>query len=220
MKRIRGILLDIDGTMLDSNDAHARAWVEALTEFGVEATFDKLRGIIGKGGDKVLPEVAHVDADSERGHKISARRSALFLRKYLPHLAPFRDARELVLRAQSAGLKAVVATSATDEELSALLHQANLADLLFEKATSSDAARSKPDPDIVQAAVKRAGIPPRELLMLGDTPYDVEASSRAGVAAIALRCGGWTDAELSGAIAIYDDPKDLLARYDASPLAN
>ena len=121
---------------------------------------------------------------------------------------------------QSAGLKAVIATSAKDEELSALLHQANLADLLFEKATSSDAAHSKPDPDIVLAAVERAGIPPRELLMLGDTPYDVEASTRAGVAAIALRCGGWADADLSGAIAIYDDPKDLLARYDASPLAH
>ena len=80
MKRIRGILLDIDGTLLDSNDAHARAWVEALAEFGIEATFEKLRRLIGKGGDKVLPEVAHVDADSERGQKISTRRSALFLR--------------------------------------------------------------------------------------------------------------------------------------------
>jgi HAD superfamily hydrolase (TIGR01509 family) len=218
-KRVRGILLDIDGTLLDSNDAHARAWVEALADAGIASELAHLRRLIGKGGDKVLPEVAGLEADSKEGKKISEHRSALFLKKYLPQLGPFPGARDLVLRLKKEGIKPVVATSAKKEELSLLLRQAGIEDLLHEKATSSDAKSSKPDPDIIEAAVKRADIPPDELMMLGDTPYDVEASTKAGVAAIALRCGGWTDPDLTGAVAVYDGPADLLAHFESSPLA-
>jgi phosphoglycolate phosphatase-like HAD superfamily hydrolase len=116
------------------------------------------------------------------------------------------------------GLKLVVASSAKEDELTPLLEKAGTADLIEKKTSSDDAENSKPDPDIVKAALDRSGLAPDEVVMLGDTPYDIEAASRAGVRAVALRSGGWKDRDLSGAIAAYDDPADLLAHYDSSPL--
>ena len=111
------------------------------------------------------------------------------------------------------GLILVVATSAGDE-LSALLKQAGLADLIEVAATSDDAEKSKPDADIVQAALAKAGIEAHHAIMLGDTPYDIQAASAAGVGTVALRSGGsWKDPDLAGAIGIYDDPADLLSRW-------
>ena len=117
------------------------------------------------------------------------------------------------------GLELIVATSAGGDEAGALLEAANVADLMQEKTTSSDAAESKPDPDIVRAAITKSGIDPDDLIMVGDTPYDVQAAIGAHVKLVGLLCGGWTMEELSGAVAIYDDPKDLLKWYDQSPFA-
>jgi phosphoglycolate phosphatase-like HAD superfamily hydrolase len=121
-----------------------------------------------------------------------------------------------VLRVKRDGLKAIVATSAKDDELKGLLKAAQVEDLMEERATASDAKRSKPDPDIVQAAVDESGIPARHLVMIGDTPYDVEAATRATVRAIAFLSGGWTEKELKGAVEIHEGPADLLAHYDSS----
>jgi HAD superfamily hydrolase (TIGR01509 family) len=131
-------------------------------------------------------------------------------------LHPLEGSRALVLRVRSAGLKPIVATSAKDEELQGLLKAAEVADLMEEKATASDAKRSKPDPDIVEAAIEESGIAPRNLIMIGDTPYDIEAASKAKVRTIAFRSGGWTDEALKGAAEIYDGPADLLAHCDSS----
>jgi phosphoglycolate phosphatase-like HAD superfamily hydrolase len=117
------------------------------------------------------------------------------------------------------GLRLVVATSAGEREMAALLGILRVQHLLFERTSSDDAERSKPDPDIVQAALRRAGTSPGGALMLGDTPYDVEAARRAGVRTVALICGGWQRDALGGAIALYASPGDLLARYDESPFA-
>src|SRR6476661_5095349 len=110
MKTPRGIIFDIDGTLLDSNDAHARAWVEALKDEGFSYTFDDLRPHIGKGGDHILEELAHLDDDRGRGAAISAHRTEIFRERYLPHLAPLPGARDLVLALQARGLKLVVGT--------------------------------------------------------------------------------------------------------------
>jgi phosphoglycolate phosphatase-like HAD superfamily hydrolase len=117
------------------------------------------------------------------------------------------------------GLTSVAASSAKRDELERLLAIAGAASLLDEKTSSDDAEESKPDPDILHAALKRAKAQASEAVMIGDTPYDMEAAGRAGVAAIGFRCGGWRDEDLRGAIAIYDGPWDLLARLDDSPLA-
>jgi HAD superfamily hydrolase (TIGR01549 family) len=219
MSEQRVILLDVDGTLIDSNDAHADAWVEALEEFAYKVTFARIRTLIGKGADKLLPEAVGVEKESTHGKVISARRSQLFMQKYLPTLKAFPSARELLQKLDSSGFKLVVATSAQKNEMKALLRVAGLDDLIDDAASAKDADASKPDPDIVQAALRRAGCSPEQAIMLGDTPYDIEAAAKAGVRAIAVRCGGWADAQLRGAIAIYDSPHDLLRHYARSPLA-
>jgi HAD superfamily hydrolase (TIGR01509 family) len=213
---LQGVIFDIDGTLVDSNDAHAQSWVDTFAEADYKVPFDVVRPLIGMGADKLLPKTIGISHDSDEGKKLIKRRSEIFRERYLSQLRPFKGSRELVMRIRSDGLKAVVATSAKDEELEGLLKAAQVDDLMQEKATASDAKRSKPDPDIVHAAIDESGIAPSHLVMIGDTPYDVEAASRAEVRAIAFRSGGWTDKDLKGAVEIYDDPADLLSRYESS----
>ena len=212
------MILDIDGTLVDSNDAHARAWVEALAEEGIEVPFEKVRPLIGMGGDKLLPRVSGLEEDSPRGKRIGERRGEIFKARYLPGLKSFPATRELLVKMRELGLKLVVATSAKEDELKPLLKIAGAADLIEEKTSSDDAENSKPDPDIVKAALDESGLSADEAVMIGDTPYDIEAASKAGLKIIAFRSGGWDDAELARAIAIYDGPAALLAQYDSSPL--
>jgi HAD superfamily hydrolase (TIGR01509 family) len=214
---LRVALLDIDGTLIYSNDAHARAWVAAFARYGYVVPFEQVRPLIGKGGDKLIPELTGLDPHSVEGKLISAARAELF-RRELPSLRPTPGARALLVRMLDQGLELVVATSAKADEVTALLQQAGVADLIHAASSADDAESSKPDPDIVQAALRKTGRHPSEAVLLGDTPYDIEAATRARVPAIALRSGGWTDASLAGAIAIYDDPADLLNHYDESPL--
>jgi HAD superfamily hydrolase (TIGR01509 family) len=207
------MLLDIDGTLLDSNDAHARSWAEVFKRHGIDISFERVRPLVGEGGDKLLPQLTAIDAESAPGKALSAERRKVFLEDYLPGLRPTRGARLLVETLKARGVKVVIATSAGGEELSALLEQAGVADLI-ERATSSDDGASKPDPDIVRAALEEGRLGADEALMVGDTPYDIEAATRAGVKTIALRCGGWwDDAALAGAIAIYDDPAALALSF-------
>ena len=216
----RGVIFDVDGTLIDSNDAHAHAWVDALCEYGHQVDFARIRPLIGMGGDKLLPEVIGVADDSPEGKAVSGRRADIFRARHLSELRPFPKARELVQRVERDGRKVTVASSATKEDLVALLDKAGLRHLADDSASKDDAERSKPDPDIVHAALGRLGVPPVEVVMVGDTPYDVEAAKRAGIRAIAFRCGGgWTDADFAGAAAIYDGPSDLLAHLDESPIA-
>jgi len=216
--RIHAVIFDVDGTLVNSNDAQAKSWVEALKEFGYSVPYEKVRPLIGMGGDKVLPETIGVQKDSEKGKQISKRRSEIFKEKYLPTIQAFPGAQELLNRMREQGLKLAIASSAQPDELRSLLQIVGAADLIEDKTSSEDAKRSKPDPDIMQVTLKKVGYPPNEVVMIGDTPYDIEAASKVGVATIAFRCGGWNDSDLAGAIAIYNDPADLLAHYDSSPL--
>lgn len=210
---VEAVLLDIDGTLLDSNDAHAQAWSDTLREAGFEIGSEQVLPLVGMGGDKLLPKLTGTEVDSEEGKRLVARRLEVFEKQYLPSIRPFPKARELLERMRSDGLRLVVATSASEQELHGLLATLGAEWLIDEKTSSSDAEDSKPDPDIVRVAVDKAGVGPAGCVMLGDTPYDVEAATRAGVRIIGLRCGGWGDDDLRGAIAVYDDPKEVLERY-------
>jgi beta-phosphoglucomutase-like phosphatase (HAD superfamily) len=214
----KAVLFDVDGTLVDSNDAHAHAWVRAFAESNVRVAFNDVRCSIGMGGDKLMPNVSGIEEDTPLGRQISTRRRDIFASDYLPGLQPFRDAGRLVRAIQARGIKAVAASSAKREELEPLLRIADATVMLGESTSADDADQSKPDPDIVHAALKKAGVAADAALMIGDTPYDVEAAGNAGVAAIAFRCGGWSDTSLRGAVAIYDGPWHLLARLDASPI--
>lgn len=217
---IHGVLLDIDGTLVLSNDAHARAWVAAFAAYGYTVPLARVRGLIGMGSDKLIPAmVPGLSSKEGVGKHISERRKAIFLEKYAPMLQPAPGARALVERMRSEGLRLVVASSANRDELDVLLQKAQVADLLREVVTSSDAEESKPAPDVVGVALQKIKMAPQEVTLLGDSPYDIEAAGNAGIGTIAVRCGGYDDTQLAGALAIYNNPADLLAHYDTSPLA-
>ena len=213
------IILDVDGTLVDSNDAHAHAWVEALAEQGERVPLERVRPLIGMGGDKVVPALLGLPSESPRGRDLSERRGRIFRERYLPHLRPFPAVPALLERMQACGLQLVVASSSNAEEVQSLLEIAGAAGLVGERTSVDDARHSTPDPDIVRAALEASGRAPAEVLLLGDTPYDVAAAARAGIGTVALRCGGWSYTDLAGAVSIYDDPADLLSHYDDSPFA-
>jgi HAD superfamily hydrolase (TIGR01509 family) len=210
------VLFDVDGTLIDSNAAHATAWVQALRDHGHRAEPDQVRPLIGMGTDKLLPTIANVDAESAEGRRMGARKKEIF-DKLLPGLRATRGARALLEYLRDRGVDVVVATSAGEDEMDALLRQAGLDDMIDRRVSKSEVADSKPDPDIVLAALAKARSEPASTVMVGDTPYDVDAATRAGVASIALRCGGyWVDRKLRGALHIFDDPAELLERWRQS----
>lgn len=216
--RFKGVLLDIDGTLLDSNDAHAAAFTRAFAEHGVDIPFDHVRPLIGMGGDKLIPSLIGLERNASDGKAIAERKNGIFEERYLAQLRPTPGARALLKRFLADGMTLVVATSAGHDEMKGLLRQAGIDDLIHEATSSAEVESSKPDPDVIGAAIKKSGLKPAELVMLGDTPYDIEAAGKADVATIALRCGDWwNDDSLAGAIAIFDDPGDLLAHW---PLAS
>ena len=213
------MIFDVDGTLVDSNGAHAAAWAEALHDFGIERDVDVVRPLIGMGGDRLLPRLAGVTDDSELGRRIVARRAQRFRDTYLDHLSPFPCVRELFERLTEDGVRLAIASSVPQDELEALLEVANVRDFVDRRTSTSagDVDASKPDPDVVHAALARLGLPPAAAIVVGDTPYDIEAARRADLGAIAFRSGGWADRELADAIAIYDGPREMLADYDSRP---
>ena len=213
------VLLDVDGTLVDSNDAHAQSWVAAFNEAGVDVSADRVRRAIGMGGDKLMPHVAGLSEESREGRRISKRRGEIFREQFLPHVAAFPRVRELVERFRSDGYTIVVASSAQADELDALLQIAAIADLIPNRASSNDADRSKPDPDIVRAALQRSGAAADQALMLGDTPYDVEAAQRAGIGIVAVESGGWGAPDLRGAVEIHPGVAEICQHYDQSAFA-
>ena len=217
MLRYDAVLLDIDGTLVDSNGAHAAAWSDAFATHGRHHPPEEIRPLIGKGGDKLMRELASLDHESGEGKEISDARAEIFKTAYLPTLTPTPGAAAFIAWLLESRLAVVVATSAKEEEVQALLTICAGQALVKDATTSDDTERSKPDPDILVVALEKSGPPPHRAIMIGDTPYDIEAARRTGLATIAFRCGGWDDAKLQGSIAIYDDPRQLLDRLDQSP---
>lgn len=217
---LQGVILDIDGTLVLSNDIHAQAWVEAFAAFGYDIAFEQVRPLMGMGGDHVIPLlVPDLNDEDGDGKAIADRRKTLILNELGQKIVSANGSRDLVLKLQAEELKLTIASSAKPEELDLLLKVAQVDDLLHEATTSADADESKPAPGIIEAALHKSKFDPNQVVMLGDTPYDIEAAGKAGVRMIAMRCGGFSDDELAGAIAIYNDPADLLQHYDQSPLA-
>ena len=219
MTAIHGVILDMDGTLIDSNDAHARAWVEAMAEYGFRPPFQEVRRLIGMGGTFLIPRAIGIDADNEIGEGIRQRRREIFRTRYLPQLRPFPQVRELVARMRSAGLKQVIASASKREELEPMLRITGIADLVEGVTTASEVEDPKPEPDVVAAALDKLALAPDQVLMLGDTPYDLEAAGKIGVGVVAVCSGGWKPEELSGAVAVYRDAADLLANFESSPFA-
>ena len=205
---MKTVLLDVDGTLVDSNAQHAEAWSQAFKEFGLSFCSGQIFPYIGMGGEKLVAALIP-DIDEEQNKKIGERRSEIFLREYASHLGATPGAHELVSALRARGHRPIIATSAHKDELKVVLQAAGISELLDSAVTSDDVERSKPDPDIVDAALKKTKTEPAGAVMVGDTPYDIEAAHRAGVRIIALLCGGRSETDLRGAEAIYRDPAEL-----------
>jgi HAD superfamily hydrolase (TIGR01549 family) len=217
------VIFDIDGTLLDSVDLHAHAWQEAFQHFGHDIPFDRIRSQIGKGGDQLLPEFLSDAELKQIGEALQKYRGELFKRKYLSQVKPFPGVRELFQKIKSRGQQLALASSAKGDELKEFERIADIEDLVEVETSSADAARSKPHPDIFEAALDRLHKKVRrdEAIVVGDSPHDAEAARRAGLKTVGVRCGGFPESALreAGCIAIYDGPEDLLRRYEESPLA-
>ncbi len=219
---IKAVIFDIDGTLIDTVDLHAEAWVEALRHFGYEIAFQDLRSQIGKGGDQILHGLLPPEAIEGRGDEIKEFRSDLFKRDYLDRARAFPGVRALFERIRAAGQKAVLASSGNADEVERYKTIAGIADLIDSATSSDDAERSKPFPDIFQAALaKLAPLTPEEAVVIGDTPYDAEAARTARMKSIGVLSGGFSEQALreAGCLAIFRVAEDFLHRYDSSPLA-
>lgn len=200
MTSYRGVIFDIDGTLVDSNDGLARAWVRSFADQGIEVEFEEVRALIGMGRDQLVPRVTGIQKSDPRYQPLSHGWKRHFQEDELPGLRAQPGVRSLLEALQARDLRLIAGTSADEALVEGLLKIAGAEDLLTEHTTASDVEASKPEPDIVQAAVAKLGLKPDEVLMVGDTPFDVESAKKAGVATVALRCGG--DSRFEGAIAV------------------
>lgn len=219
---IRAAIFDVDGTLIDSNDAHVESWDRAFRKFGKGFLKEELRAQIGKGSDKYLPEFLNSEELTTLGPKIDKYRSQLYQTEYLPRVQPFPRVRELLARVKRDGKRIALASSGKGKELSAYKTKAQIEDLIDEQTTADDADESKPAPDIFEASLKKLKVDsPNEVVVIGDTRFDVEAAEKLGLRTIALLCGGTDEQTLrkAGAAEIYRDPADLLAQYETSLLA-
>jgi HAD superfamily hydrolase (TIGR01509 family) len=195
----------------------------AFDKFGKKVSFAAIRRQIGKGADQLLPVFFSKDELDQFGDELNSYRSKLFKQEYLPTVKAFPRVRELFERIKQDGRQIALASSAKDDEVEVYKKIARIADLTEAETSSGDVKKSKPYPDIFATAVEELGnIAPNRAIAVGDTPYDAEAAGKINLRAIGLLCGGWNEEELrrAGCVAIYQDPADLLARYDSSPLAS
>jgi HAD superfamily hydrolase (TIGR01509 family) len=219
LEGIRGVILDVDGTLLDSNFEHAAAWHRALKAHGIEIPTRRILPLIGMGGDHLLPELTGIEETSAHGREIKELRKKIFLTEYLPRIQPFPKVRELCQELLGRGIQLAVASSSSRADLERLLEKARISDLIERDVSADDAESSKPDPDVVIAALRKLRLPPGEVLMIGDTPYDIEAACQAGIRTIALLSGGRQYDELSLAWLVLKDPEELLIRIRYPELA-
>jgi HAD superfamily hydrolase (TIGR01509 family) len=219
MASIKALLFDVDGTLVDSNDFHVRAWHEVFRDAGYDLPAPMIHAQVGKGGDNLVPSLLPDLSEAEH-EKIAEAHGPLYRARYMEQVKPFPAARDLLARAKADGFTVALATSADPEELDHYVELLDARELIDLTTDSSDAKTTKPAPDIFEAALKKAGVSPDAALVIGDSPYDMLAARRAGIGAIGLLSGGFDEQELrdAGALAIYRDAADLLAQWDGSPI--
>jgi phosphoglycolate phosphatase-like HAD superfamily hydrolase len=215
----RAVILDLDGTLLDTREAHALSWLVALHDAGHDLQLETLRSLVGLTAAEILSAASGLPPDGDDGRRVLQRRAEIFRTWYLKRLRPFMGARALLQRMRREGLRLVATTAGTVDEAVGLLRAAGIGDLLDDAVAQDDRLGLTTHNEVIEAAVAQCACVRDGILLLGDTPYDIEAGRRQRVAVVALRCGGWSDAALQGALAVYDDPRDLLDRFEQSPFS-
>ena len=203
------VLLDLDGTLVDSVRAHAESWRQTLGEYGFEVSKEKLERSIGMGGDKLIALTTGLE-NEELKDQISERRSAIFRTRYLEHVAPVAGAGRLIEELRGRGLTVFLATASSSKDRDALLKQGGLENYFSEFVSPEDVSGSKPEPDLLQAIMDKLGVSSDSCLLIGDSPFDAEAAGRAGMDFVAVETGVYRAPELPQARWVFSSPADLL----------
>ena len=209
-------IFDIDGTLVDSNDLHVESWDRAFRHFGKSFPIEALREQIGKGTDQYLPEFLTPDEIQRFGKQLDEYRSKIFREDYLPKVKPFPGVKALFEHIHDDGKKIVLASSGKQKDTDYYIDLLKVGHLIEGCISGDEAGRSKPAPDIFLEAIDKFQLSRNATLVVGDTRWDVAAAARAGLQTIGVTCGG-SDPNIlraAGAVAVYQDPADLLANYD------
>ncbi|WP_210506192.1 HAD family hydrolase [Naasia sp. SYSU D00057] len=218
MTRLRAVLFDIDGTLVDSNYLHVDAWDRGFTEAGIPVPFWRIHRSIGMDSEKLLDSLAG-GAGDDAVSKAKELHSDYYVQS-ADRLRPFDGARDLLRAVAALDVQAVLATSAPENELEILRKVLDVDDAVSEATSAGDVETAKPEPDVVNVALQKAGVDAGDAVFVGDTVWDAEASRRAGVDMIGVLSGGVSERELldAGVIAVFEDVADLLAHLDDSPI--
>jgi HAD superfamily hydrolase (TIGR01509 family) len=219
MNHSRAVLMDIDGTLLDSAEAQTQTWLRILQDFGYAVEYRQVRARIGMGRDRLLRELCGVSEASPRARRMLAMRELTLRSYYVPTLATFPGVHRFLNRVRESSAQLALVTSLPRSEALALLGRGLLLTEFDHVVCKEDVAQSKPAPDGVLAALARMGLRPDQALMIGSSPYDLAAAHAAQVPSIALKSAGWPDSTLLDAVGVYRDIEDLLSQFDYSPLA-
>jgi HAD superfamily hydrolase (TIGR01549 family) len=211
-------IIDVDGTLVDTNYQHALCWYRAFREHGVELPIWRLHRHVGMGGDKFVPAVAGDEVEERIGDAVRERWEELF-DELIDEVAAFEGAPELLRDLKERGHSVVLASSSIQKHLDHFLELTDACDLADAWTTKDDVEASKPEPDLVQAALERAD--GRDAVMVGDTPWDIEAARRAGLDTVCVITGGFSEQELrdAGAVAVFESVGELRIRLDETPLS-
>ena len=211
-------ILDIDGTLVDTNFHHALAWFRAFHQHDIVLPIWRIHRHMGMGGDQLIASICDDRTEEERGDDIRAAERVLYS-ELIGEVEPLRGARELIEDLKDRGHAVVLASSAKEDEVDHYLDLLDARELTDDWTTSADVESTKPAPDLVKAAMEKAGT--EEAVMVGDTTWDVEAAGRAGIQSVTVRTGGFSAAELrdAGAVAVFDSIEELRESLDDTPLA-
>jgi HAD superfamily hydrolase (TIGR01509 family) len=211
-------ILDIDGTLVDTNFHHAIAWYRAFRELGVVLPIWQVHRHIGMGGDQMVPALAGDDFEAKCGDKVREVETDRFA-ELIDEVEPLAGARTLIERLKEQGHSVVLASSAKEHDVDHYLDLLDARELADGWTTSSDVDATKPEPDLVQAALEQAESDAEQAVLVGDSTWDCEAAKRAGVQTVAVLTGGFSNEELreAGAAAVFESVEDLLARIDETP---
>lgn len=217
----RAAVFDVDGTLVDTNHLHVTTWWEAFRQAGHDVTMHAVHHSVGLGSGDLVARLLGDDRDTGQDDDLDAAHKALY-GQFFDRLAPLPGAGELLRQLHRDGWKVVLATSASGPELAALRRAIDADDAIDATASAEDVARGKPAPEPVERALELAGVPADRAVFVGDTVWDMQAGTKAGVRCVGLLCGGIPRSDLvaAGAEEIYADPADLLASLADSPFSD
>ena len=203
-------LLDVDGTLVDSVYQHALTWQRALTRHGYDIPAWRCHRHIGMGGDQIVTALAGEEAEREHGDSLRELESELF-KQGLDEVETLPGASELVEALAERGHEVVLASSAGAEEAESHIETLGIGDVISDYTTSADVEATKPEPDLIKAALEKADTEAGEAVLVGDSTWDIEAAKRAGIETVGLLCGGFSESELreAGAVEVYPSPVEL-----------